>query len=50
MTNSVIAAQLYTVREFTKTPEAIREAFRKIRANGYEAAHNSRRLAPSKAN
>lgn len=41
MTNSVIAAQLYTVREFTKTPEAIRETFRKIRAIGYEAAQLS---------
>ncbi|MDD2648464.1 MAG: sugar phosphate isomerase/epimerase [Eubacteriales bacterium] len=30
-----IGAQLYTVRQFTKTPEAIRETFRKIAEIGY---------------
>ena len=41
MTNSVIAAQLYTVRDFTKTPEAVAETFKKIREIGYEAVQIS---------
>ena len=41
MTNSIIAAQLYTVREFTKTAEAVAETFQKIREIGYEAVQVS---------
>ncbi|MBZ0298226.1 MAG: sugar phosphate isomerase/epimerase, partial [Anaerolineae bacterium] len=41
MTNSMLAAQLYTVRDFTKTPQAIAETLRKIRAIGYEAVQIS---------
>ncbi|MAS34896.1 MAG: xylose isomerase [Anaerolineaceae bacterium] len=41
MTDSVLAAQLYTVREFTKTPQAIAETFRKVRDIGYEAVQIS---------
>ncbi|MBD2845630.1 sugar phosphate isomerase/epimerase [Paenibacillus sp. IB182496] len=32
---STIGAQLYTVREFTKTPEDLKETFRKIKDIGY---------------
>ena len=31
------AAQLYTVRDFTKTPEAIETTLRKIKAIGFQA-------------
>ena len=41
MTDSVLAAQLYTVREFTKTPQDVAETFRKIRTIGYEAVQIS---------
>lgn len=41
MTDSVIAAQLYTVREFTKTPEGIAATFKRIREIGYEAVQLS---------
>lgn len=41
MTNSVIAAQLYTVRDFIQTPAGIAESFKKIRAIGYEAVQLS---------
>lgn len=41
MTDSILAAQLYTVREFTKTPQAIAETFRKVRDIGYEAVQIS---------
>ncbi len=41
MTNSVLAAQLYTVREFTQTPEGVAETFKKVRAIGYEAVQVS---------
>ena len=41
MTNSVIAAQLYTLREFTKTPADIAQALRKVREMGYEAVQTS---------
>ena len=41
MTSSVIAAQLYTVRDFTKTADAVAETFRKIREIGYEAVQIS---------
>lgn len=38
---SVIAAQLYTVREFTQTPEGIRETLRKISEIGYKSVQLS---------
>ncbi len=41
MAGSVIAAQLYTVREFTKTPADIAETIRKVAAIGYEAVQLS---------
>jgi sugar phosphate isomerase/epimerase len=41
MTDSVLAAQLYTVRDFTKTPQAIAETLQKIRAIGYEVVQIS---------
>ena len=39
--SSVIAAQLYTVREFTQTPEDIVETMKKVAAMGYEAVQLS---------
>ncbi|MFW6163314.1 MAG: sugar phosphate isomerase/epimerase family protein, partial [Planctomycetota bacterium] len=41
MAGSAIAAQLYTVREFTKTPEAIAETIGKVADIGYEAVQLS---------
>ncbi|NPV79993.1 MAG: sugar phosphate isomerase/epimerase [Firmicutes bacterium] len=41
MSKSVIAAQLYTVRDFTKTPRDIADTMKKIRALGYEAVQLS---------
>jgi len=41
MAGSVIAAQLYTVREFTKTPPDIIETMKKVAAIGYEAVQLS---------
>lgn len=41
MSKTVIAAQLYTVREFAKTPEDIAETIKKVRAIGYEAVQLS---------
>lgn len=41
MTSTVLAAQLYTVRAFTKTPADIAATFKKVRAIGYEAAQTS---------
>lgn len=38
---SVIAAQLYTVREFTQTPEDIIETMKKVAAAGYEVVELS---------
>jgi sugar phosphate isomerase/epimerase len=38
---SVIGAQLYTVREFTQTPEGIAETLKKVREIGYEAVQVS---------
>jgi len=38
---SQIAAQLYTVREFTKTPQDIRNTFKMVRQIGYEAVQLS---------
>jgi sugar phosphate isomerase/epimerase len=45
MAGSKIAAQLYTVREFTQTPEDIAETMKKVAAIGYEAVQLSA-LAP----
>ena len=41
MSNTVLAAQLYTVREFTKTPEGVAETFKKVRQIGYKAVQIS---------
>jgi len=41
MAGSVIAAQLYTVREFTKTPADIAATMKKVAASGYEAVQLS---------
>lgn len=41
MAESVIAAQLYTLREFTKTLEDIRKTFKKVSELGYEAVQVS---------
>lgn len=39
--SSRLAAQMYTVRDFTKTPQGIAESLRKIREIGYEAVQVS---------
>lgn len=41
MERPVLAAQLYTVREFTKTAEGLAEALRKVREIGYTAVQVS---------
>ena len=41
MARSVIAAQLYTVREFLKTPADIATSLKKVRQIGYEAVQRS---------
>ena len=41
MGKSVIAAQMYTVREFTQTPEDIASSLKKVRAIGYESVQLS---------
>ena len=41
MAQSAIAAQLYTVCEFLKTPTDVAKSFKKIRAIGYEAVQAS---------
>lgn len=41
MGDSVLAAQLYTVRDFCKTPEDIAATMRRIRDLGYEAVQTS---------
>ena len=41
MSKSVIAAQMYTVREFTKTPKDIAASLAKLRSIGYEAVQLS---------
>lgn len=41
MAHSVLGAQLYTVREFTKTPADVRRTFQKVRDIGYEAVQVS---------
>lgn len=37
MNRSTIAAQMYTLRDFTKTAEDLRSTFQKVSAMGYEA-------------
>ena len=41
MSDSRIGAQLYTLREFTKTPADIAETMKKVREIGYEAVQVS---------
>lgn len=41
MTSSVIAAQMYTLREFTQTTEGMAAALRKVKELGYEAVQLS---------
>ncbi|AIQ52659.1 sugar phosphate isomerase/epimerase family protein [Paenibacillus sp. FSL R7-0331] len=41
MNLSSIAAQMYTLREFTKTPEGLRESFQKLKEIGYKAVQIS---------
>lgn len=41
MSNSVIAATLYTVRQFTQTPEDIAKTLHKIKSIGYDAVQLS---------
>ncbi len=41
MSNSVIAAQLYTLRDFCKTPEDIAKTFKKVKEMGYDAVQLS---------
>ncbi|KUP23015.1 sugar phosphate isomerase/epimerase [Paenibacillus sp. DMB5] len=41
MNLSAIAAQMYTLREFTKTPEGLRESFQKLKEIGYKAVQIS---------
>ena len=41
MPDSVIAAQLYTVREFTKTPADIASTMKKVKAIGYDVVQTS---------
>lgn len=38
---TMLAAQMYTVRAFTQTPEGIDDSLRKVRADGYEAVQMS---------
>lgn len=41
MANTTIAAQLYTLREFLKTPEDVAKSLKKVREIGYEAVQVS---------
>lgn len=41
MAKSMIAAQLYTVRDFMKTPDEIAKSLKKVKALGYEAVQLS---------
>ena len=41
MSSTCLAAQMYTVREFTKTPADIAASIKKVRALGYEAMQTS---------
>ena len=46
MKQSQIAAQLYSFREFIRTPAGVRDTFRRLREIGYEAVQLSSSLAP----
>ena len=46
MKKSQIAAQLFSFRNYIKTPEAVEETFRKLHEMGYEAVQLSSSLAP----
>ena len=37
MAGTVLAAQMYTVREFTKTPADVADSLTKVKALGYDA-------------
>ena len=41
MADYQVAAQMYTLREFTKTPEALAESLRKVKKIGYDAVQIS---------
>ncbi len=41
MSNTVLAAQMYTLREFTKTPVDIAQTMKKVKAIGYDAVQLS---------
>lgn len=41
MQRSTIAAQMYTLRDFTKTAEDLRAAFQKLKVMGYQAVQIS---------
>jgi sugar phosphate isomerase/epimerase len=41
MSHSVLAAQLYTLRDFTKTPDAIADTLHKVKQLGYDAVQLS---------
>ena len=41
MSDTVLAAQLYTVREFAKTPPDIAQTMKKVQAMGYDAVQTS---------
>ena len=41
MPSSVIAAQLYTLRDYTKTPADIAQTLKKVKALGYDAVQLS---------
>ena len=41
MSASVIGAQLYTLRDFLKTPDDVRKTFARVRDMGYEAVQCS---------
>ena len=41
MSDTVLAAQLYTVRDFLKTPQEIQSSLEKVRGIGYEAVQLS---------
>ena len=41
MSDTVLAAQLYTVRDFTRTPEGVANTFKRVRDIGYRAVQIS---------
>ena len=46
MKPSQLGAQMYSFREFIKTPEEVRSTLREIRKMGYEAVQLSSSIAP----